>query len=159
VFLSVARVQVHIQWTGSSPQGGEGEGNNGDRSNLLLMRGRQYSEAGQAPELEPHVGQWGRAYPALINDTTLPRFLGLDFQRLRMLALNGLKSSHFDIGPLQATVAGEFRYMCSRNNAFCQYNTARHSTHASTDAHAQCDWTDSLRSTQTRSARWLTAQC
>lgn len=123
-FFFLPSVQVHIQWTGSSPQGGEGEGNNGDRSNLLLMRDRRYSETGQAEAAAAPYGQWGRAYPSLINDTSVPRFLGLDFTRLRMLALNGLKSSHFDIGPVQATTAGEFRYMCSRNNAFCQFTIA-----------------------------------
>ena len=65
------------------------------------------------------LGALGAAYPGLINDTTIdPAFMGLDFDTLRQLALYGLNSSHFDLGPLQALSPGQYRYLCTRNNAF-----------------------------------------
>jgi hypothetical protein len=110
---------LHIQWTGSSPQGGEGAGNNGDRSNLVMLGNRVYSEGGQELNTSPALGQAGRAYPGYINDTTLgPLFGGFDFLPLRALALYGINSSYFDLGPHQVLKAGEYNYVCTRNNAF-----------------------------------------
>jgi len=110
---------VHIQWTGSSPQGGEGAGDKGDKSNLIMLRNRVYAEDGQDLNPSPLLGQAGRAYPGYINDTRLgPAFLGLDFVSLRALALYGINSSYFDLGPAQALQAGEYNYVCTRNNAF-----------------------------------------
>jgi hypothetical protein len=110
---------VHVQWTGSSPQDGEGAGNNGDRNNLIMMAPHTYDESGYRNNTSGEMGHWGRNYPTLINDTSLyPAFLGLDFVSLRALALYGLNSSHFDLGPVQAITTGQYRYMCTRNNAF-----------------------------------------
>lgn len=111
---------VHIQWTGSAPSEDEGQGTKGDRSNLIMLHQRNYKEDGQDENPIVPNGAYGNAYPALINttDNGNPTFLGLDFIRLRMLALYGLNSSHFDLGPVQATRIGEYRYFCTRNNAF-----------------------------------------
>lgn len=106
--------------TGSVPsEEAEGQGNNGDRSNIVMLRPRNYVEEGQDQNLSPFIGHIGNNYPALINDTANnPAFLGFDFKRLRQLALYGINSSHFDLGPVQITGIGEYRYICTRNNAF-----------------------------------------
>lgn len=84
-----------------------------------MLRARNYVEDGQSENTSPHIGQLGNSYPALINDTAnAPAFLGFDFARVRMLALYGINSSHFDLGPVQVTGVGEYRYICTRNNAF-----------------------------------------
>ena len=113
---------VHIQWTGT---GASRDEDTGDKHNIVLQRDANYVEQGQEWNIgnltaagTPKYGHWGVAYPALINDTTRTNFLGLDFTHLRMLALWGINSSHFDIGPLQARVPGEFKYLCTRNNDF-----------------------------------------
>lgn len=113
---------VHIQWTGTGSSRDEDEG---DKHNIVLQRDAVYFEQGQDWNIgnltaagTPKYGHWGSAYPALINDTTQTHFLGLGFTHLRMLALWGINSSHFDLGPLQARAAGEFRYLCTRNNDF-----------------------------------------
>ena len=84
-----------------------------------MLRPRNYIETGQDQNLSPAIGHLGNNYPALINDTlNSPAFLGFDFTRLRQLALYGINSSHFDLGPVQITGIGEYRYICTRNNAF-----------------------------------------
>lgn len=84
-----------------------------------MLRPRNYIEEGQSENLSPAVGHLGNNYPSLINDTAnSPAFLGFDFARVRQLALFGINSSHFDLGPVQITSVGEYRYICTRNNAF-----------------------------------------
>ena len=114
---------IHFQWTGAdtNPTNNDPQNANApagsDRSNVIVMRWRVWDELG-AQDNATTTGQWGRALPCRIDDDVLCPFLGLSIMDLQRLALNGLNSSYFDLGPRQVTRSGTYHYMSTRNNNF-----------------------------------------
>ena len=114
---------IHFQWTGAdtNPTNNDPQNANApagsDRSNVIVMRWRAWNELGQQTNATT-TGQWGRALPCRIDDEVLCPFLGLSIMDLQRLALNGLNSSYFDLGPRQVTRSGTYHYLSTRNNNF-----------------------------------------
>ena len=114
---------VHFQWAGAdtNPTNNDPQGANNpagsDRSNVIVMGPRVWNELGQQSNATT-TGQWGRALPCRIDDDVVCPFLGLGIMDLQRLALNGLNSSYFDLGPRQVTRSGTYHYMSTRNNNF-----------------------------------------
>jgi hypothetical protein len=113
---------VHFQWAGS-----ENNNDGNDRSNVILqgyaaydyiVRNRTDNTILTNPAKSMTYGDLSRAYPCRIDDPVKCPFLGLSFWDKQRLALNGLNSTYFDLGPRQVTGVGIYNYMSTRNNAF-----------------------------------------
>lgn len=122
---------IHIQWTGSNtnPNNNAGQGKEGtDRSNIVLIGAKVYDE-GQGVTNPVTYGQFGRSYPAKINDTVFLGFSKEDLVRLATLQTPGGQfggelselddaGTYFDLGPRQVSKNGIYYYLCTRNNNF-----------------------------------------
>jgi hypothetical protein len=139
---------IHFQWSGSNtnPNNNAGQGRQGsDRHNAVLLRPAHYAEVGHVVKageeaVEGNIwqdttlttyGQWGRSYPARIDENS---FLGFDQEMMEMLALTGAAGmgytyggesselddagTYFDAQPQRATKKGIYHYLCTRNNNF-----------------------------------------
>ncbi|XP_057296382.1 protein DD3-3-like isoform X2 [Hydractinia symbiolongicarpus] len=123
---------IHFQWTGSNtnPNNNDGQGLAGtDRNNVVLLTSQIYPEGepGKAVAENLKFGHFGNNYPAHLNGVNL---LGLPKEDLVSLAvltpgqLRGELSelddagTYFDLPPRKITRAGDYHYMCTRNNNF-----------------------------------------
>jgi hypothetical protein len=116
---------IHIQWNGANtnPRGNAGEGPAGfDRSNMLVMKGILYYEAGQELQTFSNIGHWSQSYPAYIDPQSTNQFLGLSYDDAVLLSLGPLYSGYFDLGIRQigtgTTLPAAYHYMSTRNNNF-----------------------------------------
>jgi len=136
---------VHFQWTGSNtnPNNNDGQGKQGtDRSNIVVLRNRNYWEEGQDKchtintaqcvdnsRVAATYGQFGNSYPAKITSDNSP-FAGLTTKQMEFLAIlsnmqyGGEMSelddagTYFDLGAVRMNMAGIYHYLCTRNNNF-----------------------------------------
>ncbi|XP_057297072.1 protein DD3-3-like isoform X2 [Hydractinia symbiolongicarpus] len=123
---------IHFQWTGSNtnPNNNDGQGLAGtDRSNVVLLTSQLYPEGepGKAVAENLKFGHFGNNYPAHLNNATFLGFFRQDLVSLAVLSPGQLRGelselddagTYFDLPPRKITRAGDYHYMCTRNNNF-----------------------------------------